>query len=166
MKRAWPPSVLLAALLLGLSVACGGDPGGVAPVPDEASGPERLGREIGETYLLLLDDARAMLDLNLPAEQMRLALRLLRDDYRVRFANLGCLRQDMGASDQAEVERLADDYVNINGGQDSTWLSQGTQRYSADPEVPTLLTEIQGLRIYAFFDQLARTRPGEHILCD
>ena len=157
--------ILILAILV-FAGACGGGSGDVAPVPDEASGPERLGREIGETYLLLLDDARAMLDLNLPADQMRLALRLLRDDYRVRFANLGCLRQDMGASDQAEVERLADDYVNINGGQDSTWLTQGTQRYSADPEVPTLLAEIQGLRIYAFFDQLARMRPGEHILCD
>lgn len=157
--------ILILAILV-FAGACGGKSEDAAPVPDEASGPERLGREIGETYLLLLDDATAMLDLNLPADQMRLALRMLRDDYRVRFANLGCLRQDMGASDQAEVERLADDYVNINGGQDSTWLTQGTQRYSADPEIPTLLAEIQGLRIYALFDELARMRPGEVLRCN
>jgi hypothetical protein len=161
MTRTWP--LLLATVLF--AIACGGSES-EKPVPDEASGAERLGREIGETYLLLLDDARAMLGLNLPAEQMRASLNSLRDDYRVRFANLGCLRKEMPDGDQAEVERLADDYVQINGGQDTTWLTQGTQRYAADPQVPSLLAEIQGLRVYAFFDDLARLRPGEVIQCN
>jgi len=149
-----------------LASACGSNADAPAPVPDEVSGPERLGREIGETYLLLLAAARGTLELNLPAEQAQPDLSRLRDDYRVRFANLGCLRQAMSPSEQAEVKRLADDYVQINGGQDTTWLTQGTQRYAADPQIPALLVEVQALRTYAFFDELARVRPGETIACN
>jgi hypothetical protein len=157
--------ILLFTLPL-LAFACSGGSQDEATSASDVSPAVQFGREIGDTYLLLLSDAKAMLELNLPAEQLRPALRMLRDDYRVRLANLGCLREDLDANDRPQVARTADDYVSINGGEDTAWLTQAKTRYASDPEIPALLTGIEGLRVYAFFDQLARQHPGETILCD
>jgi hypothetical protein len=159
------PLILLLALSM-LALACSGGSQEEATSASDVSPAVQLGREIGDTYLLLLSDAKAMLELNLPAEQLRPALRMLRDDYRVRFANLGCLREGLDASDRPQVSRTAEDYVSINSGQDTAWLTQAKTRYASDPEISALLTGIEGLRIYAFFEQLARQHPGETILCN
>jgi hypothetical protein len=159
------PLILFLTLPL-LALACNGGSQHEATSASDVSPAVQLGREIGDTYLLLLADARAMLELNLPAEQLRPALRMLRDDYRVRLANLGCLREGLDADDRPQVARTADDYVSINGGEDTAWLTQARTRYAADAEIPSLLTGIEGLRIYALFDQLARQHPGETILCN
>ncbi len=147
------------------AVACGGESQDATPTP-RATGQEQLGREIGETYLLLVEDTKAMLGLNLPAERLKPALRLLKEDYRVRFANLGCLRQGLQTEARLQVDRAAEDFVSANGGLGLTWLDQGSQRYAADSEIPALLIEIHALRVYASLDQLARLRPDEHILCN
>jgi hypothetical protein len=158
---------LIVPLTLSLLVlACSGGARDEAASASDVSPAIQLGREVGDTYLLLLSDAKAMLEFNLPAEQLRPALRALRDDYRVRFANLGCLREDLDDDDRPHVARTADDYVSINGGQDTAWLTQTRSRYAADSEIPSLLADIEALRVYAFFDQLARQHPGETVLCN
>ena len=161
-------TLCLLALLAVWSPACGGSD--ELPAPDATQATESdatlLGKEIGETYLLLMADAKAMLELDLPAEQLRSGLRFMASDYRVRFANLGCLRQALGEDDQLEATRAADAEVFAGGGQDTRWLSEAAQRYGGDPELTQLLTELPAVRLYAFFDQLARVRPGEHVLCN
>jgi hypothetical protein len=159
------PLILLLALPI-LALACRGGSQDDTSAASDVSPAVQLGREIGDTYLLLLSDAKAMLELNLPAEQLRPALRVLRDDYRVRFANLGCLREDIDEVDRPQVARTADDYVSINGGGDTAWLTQAKSRYAADPEITALLADIETLRVYAFFDQLARVHPGETVQCN
>lgn len=159
------PLILLLVLPL-LALACRGGSQGATPPASDVSPAAQLGREIGDTYLLMMSDTKALLELNLPAEQLRPSLRMLRDDYRVRFANLGCLREAIDDVDRPQVARTADDYVSINSGQDTAWVTQAKTRYAPDPEIPALLADIEGLRIYAFFDQLARQHPGETILCN
>jgi hypothetical protein len=157
---------LIALLAIAAAVlACGGS-NDAAPLPQPASATNQTGREIGETYFLLLEDAKAMLALELPAPQLRLALRSLQEDYRVRFANLGCLREALDAEEQLPVTRAADEVIFRGGGQDMAWLTQASTRYASDPELSTLLAQLPSVRLYAFFDQLARVRPGEQILCN
>jgi hypothetical protein len=151
--------------LFALLISCDEAPEGATSPEQSTPEVELLGREIGETYLTLLEDAQALVELNLPAEQLRPALGRLRDDYRVRFANLGCVREELAASEKQAVERAAADYIDSAGPLDAGWLRQATARYSADAEVVTLLTDVQALQVYAFFDQLEETRPGETPVC-
>ena len=162
MSHALQPAIGLAIALL--LVACGGDDA-TSPSRTQTTPGEQLGREIGETYLTLLDDAEAMLALDLPAEQLRPALARLRDDYRVRFANLGCLRETLDASERQAVERAAAEYVAMSGPLEADWLRQATARYGSDPAIATLLAEVQSLQVYAFFEQLEASRPGETPVC-
>jgi len=158
---------LLPLLVLALlATACSSGSKDPQSVPDVVPATLQLGREIGETFLLLLDDMKAMLALNLPVEQLRPALGMLRDDYRVRFANLGCLREAMEFNDRSQVQDIAAALVLARGGMDRPWLEQAKTRYAADAEMPGLLAGIETLRLYAFLDELARLRPGETILCN
>ena len=161
--RRFLPALLVLVLL---ATACSGGSKDPAPAPDVAPAAQQLGREIGETFLLLLDDTKAMLALNLPVEQLRPALGMLRDDYRVRFANLGCLSEAMEFNDRSQVQDIAAALVLARGGMDRPWLEQAKTRYAADAEMPGLLAGIETLRLYAFLDELARLRPGETILCN
>jgi hypothetical protein len=155
-----------AAVSIILAVSCSGSSSAGEPTTPATSGPDQLGREIGETYLLFLADAEAMLDLNLPAAQLRPALRSLESDYRVRLANLGCLRETYDAETQLAVTRAADAHIFANGAADTAWLQQATARHASDSELSTLLNQLPSIRLYAFFDQLSRVRPGEQILCN
>jgi hypothetical protein len=155
--------VVLIALLIA---ACSGGHEDPQPTPDAASSPELLGREIGETEALLAEDAKAMLALGLSADRLRPALGTLIEDYRVRLANLGCLRQAMPVDDRMAVTRAADALVLTNGAREGAWLDQAEGRYAGDAGIRELLTELRVVRLYAFFDQLAAIKPGETILCN
>ena len=156
-----------AALCLALGLACGGGSKAAdGPSVTTATREVQLGREIGQTYLAMLDDTQAMLAMHLPADQLRPALSRLRDDYKVRFANLGCLREDMNDAGRAEVDRQARLYIDQNGSSDLAWLNQASTTYGAtDPAVPALLAEIKALNEYAFFELLQRQQPGETVQC-
>jgi hypothetical protein len=156
-----------AALVLAFGLACGGDSKAAdGPSLTTATRQVQLGREIGQTYFAMLDDTQAMLALRLPADQLRPALGMLRDDYKVRFANLGCIREDMSESDRAEVDRQARLYIDQNVPSDLPWLNEASSRYGVtDPAIPALLTEVKGLTQYAFFDLLRRQKPGETVTC-
>jgi hypothetical protein len=162
------PLILLigiALLLLGCGGgSSGGEPGPTADArePDEA---ERLGNEIGDTYLLLLEDAKAMLALDVTPAQLRAGLDELETDYRVRLANLACLREALDEQTKLAVTRAADARIIAGGGHETPWLSQAATRYASDPALVNLINALPAVRLYAFPDQLARVRPGEQILC-
>jgi hypothetical protein len=159
------PLVAVAVLLLGC--AGGSSDGAPGPTADarEPTEAERLGNEIGDTYLLLLEDAKAMLALNVTPAQLRAGLDELQTDYRVRMANLACLRQALDEEEQLAVTRAADARIVAGGGHETPWLTQAATRYVSDPALVTLINALPTARLYAFPDQLARVRPGEQILC-
>lgn len=158
--------LILAALSAALALACGGGSKQEAELGTGTTPAQQLGHEIGQTYLALLDDTLALLALRLPSEQLRPALSRLRDDYKVRFANLGCVREAMSDAERAEVERETGRYLDQNGPSDLAWLNQASSTYAASgPEIPALLTEINVLIQYAFFDLLQRQKPGETVTC-
>jgi hypothetical protein len=159
-------SLILALAIALLLITCSGGSKDPAPTPAATSAARQLGREIGDTYLLMLDDTKAMLALNLPADQLKPALRALTEDYRVRFANLRCLREGMAEDERSQVGQAAEDSLSASDGQDTSWLTQAKTRYATDPDIPSLLADIEGLRAYAFLDELARLHPGETVQCN
>lgn len=133
------------------------------PTPTAA---EDLGLEIAETYGQLMLHLRLQLEPRPPAPEMRERLRVLREEYTVRFGNYACLRDSMAEADQAQVAETADENRERFLPEDMSWLEDAADDYDfEDTAIRGVLKEIEGLDAYAFSERLEALRPGETVVC-
>jgi hypothetical protein len=158
---------IILPLTAAFVLACGGSNNGSL---DKASPPpspqEALGREIADTYGLLLLQVERIVEPRPPAAEARESLRELRDEFKVYFGNYGCLRESMSPAEQKVVDSTASQNRDASPD-DLTWLQDASDDYDLeDPAISDLLADIRTLDDYAYLDQLASRRPGEVVLCN
>lgn len=167
MRRLCPARVLLllAAALAPVALACGALDG--APSPTATPSPaQSLGIEIAETYGRLMLQARLIVEPRPPAPEAKERLRVLREEYRLQFANYACLRDTLGADAQAAVAVAFDAQRDTFLPQDMSWLHDAASDYDfEDTAIRPILEDLLTLDDYAFLDRVASSRPGEELLC-
>jgi len=155
--------LLLPGLLLASAVACGSKEPAPSPTPTVS---ESLGIEIAETYGELLQEAKVIVEPRPAALEAKERLRLLREEFKVQFANYACLRDTMGDADKAAVLTAFDANRTVYLPQDMAWFEDAAEDYDLeDPVIRERLEDIETLDEYAFLERLAKSRPDEELLC-
>ena len=152
---------MLAFFLVGCGVV-GGSPEPTA-TPSQA---QSLGLEVAGTYGQLMEQMRVLVEPRQPAPEVKEELRLLGEEYKVRFGNYACLRDTLSDADQAEVATTFDANRETFLPEDMSWFEDAAGDYDfEDTAIRTRMEDLVTLDDYAFLERVARSRPGEEILC-
>jgi hypothetical protein len=163
--RRFRTSHLLLPMLACLLAACGVVGGSPAPTatPTQA---QNLGLEVAETYGQLMEQMRTLVEPRPPAPEIKEELRLLGEEYKVRFGNYACLRDTLSDADQAEVASTFDTNREAFLPEDMSWFEDAASDYDfEDTAIRERMEEMATLDDYAFLERADQSRPGEEILC-
>jgi hypothetical protein len=168
MRRLCPArlhSQLLVAALACLAVSCGVLDS--SPSPTATPNPaQSLGLEIAETYGSLMLQTRLIVEPRPAAPDAKEQLRVLGEEFKVRFGNYACLRDTLSDADKAEVATTFDANRDRFLASDMAWFEDAASDYDLeDPSIRGVLEDIATLDDYAFLERVASSRPGEELLC-
>jgi hypothetical protein len=151
------------ALLVATLACTGSDPPAPTATPGTA---ESLGIEIAEAYGRLLQQTRIIVEPRPPASEAKERLRLLREEYKLQFANYACLRDAMSQPEEAAVATAFDAHRQRYLPADMAWFEDAAADYDLeDPVIREHLADIRALDDYAFLERVAESHPGEELLC-
>jgi hypothetical protein len=161
-RRLFLPAILVLAMVLP---GCGVLDGEPSPTPTRTAA-QGLGIEIAEARGSLMRDARDLVEQRPVAPEVKEALRLLGEQYKVLFGSYACVRDTLSAADRAVVAESFD--ANREAFlPDMTWLEDAASDYDTeDLDIRVSLEELRTLDDYAFLERLAKTRPGEELRCE
>ncbi len=162
-------ALIAAATLVG--TACGKKDGPAGPATDalqtaapsapEANAAEILGKKIGSSYILTLEQVAAMLKDKLPADQLKAMLKEMKAGTIEIMVGLGREREAMSAADRAVVDAILSGRISGISSDLFKSYQEGQEYYKADPELFNLIAEFNIITQYANFDLLKKQLPEE-----
>ncbi|MFO8184569.1 MAG: hypothetical protein R6U39_10410 [Candidatus Aegiribacteria sp.] len=161
MKRVTHLVILTAALLM-VFTACGGsgtEEGGAANSGSGTTDPDQLAEEIVSRYMECMDELKSMVEDRPEPDVLKPQLENLVDRYSGVFLEIG-YRVD--ENDSSTVDDIGRAVMNELYRYDIQWLSEASSHYhSMDTELSALLSEVNIITQYAFFELLEDQRPEE-----
>jgi predicted Zn-dependent protease len=107
-----------------------------------------VGVEIARLYRDLMQEAKELLDLRLPAAELLNQLSSIESGYRSRLAALGCNTDRMTDQQRVGVFNAAVKYTDEHGSADASWFG-AAEAYQADPRIAQKLDAIDQLALVA-----------------
>ena len=158
-----------AAVLLLLMPGCGGGDGDEAGASggeevtesggDGTTDPDQLAEEIAANYMECMDELKAMVESRPEPQVLKPQVQDLIDEYSQVFLEIG-YRVDQ--NDQETVDGIGRSVMSELYGYDIQWLSEASTHYhSLDTELSALLSEVNIITQYAFFELLEEQEPEE-----
>ncbi len=165
MKQFAAATVLLTVLFVfsggcgGGSSESGGSENGGDSAEVTADSPEILAGEIADNYLQCMDKLQEMLADRPDPETLKPMLEDLIREYKDIFLGIG-YRVDM--NDSLTVNEIGRLVMNRLYGRDIQWMTDASMYYhSLDPQISSMIGELNIISQYAFFELLEDQRPAE-----
>lgn len=157
---------LLAVLLAGFVMAScgGGDAEAESQDPEvrdqvTVDDPDQLAEEIAENYTACMGELEEILADRPDPETLKPMLEDLTDRYIGIFVELG---HQVATYDSTTVDEIGRGVMSSLYGIDIQWMTDASSHYhSIDPEVSSMISELNIITQYAFFDLLRDQRPSE-----
>jgi hypothetical protein len=157
--------MLVGAVLASFAVGCGVLDGSPSPTATPTTA-QSLGIEVAEAYGRLMLHTRLIVEPRPAVADAKERLRVLREEYKLQFANYACLRDTLSDADQADVADAFDANRDAFLPEDRSWFEDAASDYDLeDPAIRERLEDIDTLDDYAFLERAAESRPGEELLC-
>ncbi len=163
----------LAVVLTLVGAACGKKdapaettPSGAAqvatpPATTASSSPENLGRKIGSSYVLTLEQVVAIMRDKLPADQVKTMFKDMKAGTIDLMVGMGKEREAMPVEDRAVVDRILSDKISGISTDLFKQYQDGQTFYKDDAELFNLIADFNIITQYANFDLLKKQLPEE-----
>ncbi|MBN1939287.1 MAG: hypothetical protein JW843_06865 [Candidatus Aminicenantes bacterium] len=130
------------------------------PAP-ETGAAENLGKKIGSSYIMTIEQITAMLEDKLPAGELHPMLLDMKAGTIDIMVGLGKEREAMSAQDRAMVDQVLSNRITLIRTDLFKRYQDGQAHYKDDKELFNLIAEFNIITQYANFDLLKKQRPEE-----
>jgi hypothetical protein len=130
------------------------------PIP-EASAAENLGKKIGSSYIMTLEQVTAMLNDRLPAGELKPMLIDMKAGTIDLMVGLGREREAMSGKDRAMVDQVLQNRITLIQTDLFKKFQDGQSFYKSDAVLFNLIADFNIITQYANFDLLKKQLPEE-----